>query len=336
MQILDYCTLIDAALAPPGMAAAAQVYQGGEGVQFRSTVRGRECFHERVQLSDRAFLLATDSSPDGDDDYRQVVSDEDWIHIQFRVAGAGVENIAGQYPIETPEQSCIVSRYPKNSVIDRTIHSAKRWKYACLYVSPRGLADLLGIKPSSAPENSQWLLAAEQGQEFRSSTLPLQSRMAMAVQDILSCPFRGGSRRAYMHAKALELLSTVVHALETGSEQTGRSGVRLSASDAERLAYARDIMTEALESNLTLAELARRVGLNRTKLALGFKAVYGTSVQAFWRDARLSRARELLMQPNARITEVALSMGYSEHSSFTRAFTRKFGSLPREFRKMSR
>lgn len=335
MQILDYLTMVDASLPPAGMSAAAEVYGRGGGVQFRSADPAGEYFHERVQLSDRAFLFATDASPVGENAYRQVVKDEDGIHIQFRIAGGGVETISELYAVDTPEQSCIVSRYPKSTVIDRTIHEAGRWRYLCLYASPRGLTELLDIEPGNVPRNSQWL-AAEQGQGFHSITLPLQSRMAMAVQDVLSCPFRGGNRRAYMRAKALELLSTVIHALETGSENLGRSGVRLSASDVERLACARGLMMEDLESNLTLAELARRVGLNRTKLALGFKEVYGTSVQAYWRDAKLSRARELLMQPNARITEVALSMGYSELSSFTRAFTRKFGYLPREFRKMSR
>lgn len=335
MQILDYCTLVDPDLPPAGTATAVQVYQRGYGVQFRSADRAREYFHERVNLSDRAFLFVTDSFPDGDDGHRQIVSDQDWIHIQFRIAGGGFESISGLV-METPEQSCIVSRYPKNSIIDRTVQKAGHWRYACLYASPKGLMELLDIQSSGVPEESRWLIADGQGQEFRSSTLPIQSRMVMSVQDVLSCPFRSISRRAYMRSKALELLSTLIHVLEAGTERRGGAGIGVSAADAERLARARDIMTENLESNLTLAELARRVSLNRTKLAVGFKAIYGISVQAYWRDAKLSRARELLMQPNARITEVALSLGYSELSSFTRAFTRKFGFLPREYRKIAR
>jgi len=88
-------------------------------------------------------------------------------------------------------------------------------------------------------------------------------------------------------------------------------------------------MLQELGDSLTLAALARRVGLNRTKLALGFKEIYGTSVQAYWRDARLSRARELLQNAGARVTDIALTLGYSELSSFTRAFSRRYGVLPK-------
>jgi AraC-like DNA-binding protein len=168
--------------------------------------------------------------------------------------------------------------------------------------------------------------------ELRTAMLPLHSAMVLMVNDILSCSFRGGNRRAYMRAKSLELLSTVIHALGDSHAGARRSVVKLSTTDLDKISLSRSIMASELEHKLTLAQLARRVGLNRTKLALGFKEVYGTSVQAFWRDAKLSRARELLRAGETRVTEVALRMGYSELSSFTRAFGRKFGVLPRACR----
>jgi AraC-like DNA-binding protein len=132
-----------------------------------------------------------------------------------------------------------------------------------------------------------------------------------------------------MRAKSLELLSTVLDALDDSKPEWQ---VKLSSADFRKISRARQIMTTELEATLTLAELAHRVGLNRTKLALGFKGVYGTSVQAYWRDAKLDRARELLRAGDLPVTEVALSLGYSELSSFTRAFTRRFGVLPRDCR----
>ena len=85
-----------------------------------------------------------------------------------------------------------------------------------------------------------------------------------------------------------------------------------------------------LNSTLTLSNLARKVGINRTKLALGFKAVYEVTVQTFWRNAKLDRALQMLREDEVSVTEVALSLGYSELSSFTRAFTRRFGMVPRQ------
>jgi AraC family transcriptional activator of pyochelin receptor len=119
--------------------------------------------------------------------------------------------------------------------------------------------------------------------DFKSSVLPLQSSMTLAVGDILSCRLRGAHRRAYMRAKSLELLCLAIHAL-TRKSGAGDAPVKLSAADLKAISLARTLMTANLESTCTLRELSRRVGLNRTKLAVGFKAVFGVSVHAFWRD----------------------------------------------------
>ena len=89
---------------------------------------------------------------------------------------------------------------------------------------------------------------------------------------------------------------------------------------------------EELETPLSLASLARRVGLNRTKLAQGFKATYGDSVHAYWRDLRLTHARELLKSGRVSVTEAAFSAGYADISAFTRAFTNKFRVGPKGFK----
>jgi transcriptional regulator GlxA family with amidase domain len=156
--------------------------------------------------------------------------------------------------------------------------------------------------------------------------------MALTVNEIVSCSLSGLSRRVYMRGKALELLSLTVSALENDAKHRPESGLRLSRSDLAKLAEVKDLLANNLEKTWTLAELARHVGLNRTKLALGFKWQYGISIQACHRDLRLARAKELLVQGDLPITEIALSSGYAELSSFTRAFSQKFGVVPRRCR----
>jgi AraC family transcriptional regulator, transcriptional activator of the genes for pyochelin and ferripyochelin receptors len=333
-NILDYRTLFETNSPPRGMALDECAYQKGDGIQYRSDSDGSSC-HEAVRLSEGAFLLTTNYTPDEGQRHQQVVNDGDWIHIQFRFSGAGCERVSKQERYETPEKCCIVSRYPKGSIVDREIWQAKRWKYACLYISPNGLVDFLDTPVAALPEEALWL-GRDSEPEFKVNVLPLHPMMMIAVNDMLACSFRGRNRRAYMRAKSLELLTIVIHGLRDNDGIARGSPIRLSAADIDKIANARAIMNAELENTLTLAELARRLGLNRTKLALGFKELYGTSVQAYWRDAKLTRARELLQTGRARITEVALDMGYSELSSFTRAFTRKFGLLPRECKKIGR
>jgi AraC family transcriptional regulator, transcriptional activator of the genes for pyochelin and ferripyochelin receptors len=331
----DFSRLLDSAFAekvvPPGCVPAQGVYGGRDGLQFRTTGRNSQLVQEVVQVTEGALLLASDFLPTGESLHHQVVNDSDWIHIQFRINGDGHERISKAQTIQTPARSCVVIRYPQSSVVTRTNHETESFRMACLLLSPRALTNLLDVRATRLPERTLWI-AQEDQLELRASVLPLSSNMRLAVNDVLSCPYRGAARRAYMRAKSLELLSCVVHALDDSAGQTSNPGVTISSLDVTKLDHARRIMMHELECSMTLATLARRVGLNRTKLAVGFKQVYGVSVQAYWRDERLTRARELLQRGEARVTDVALSLGYSELSSFTRAFSRKFGLLPRSVR----
>lgn len=296
---------------------------------FRSHARFTDLVHDLVRLSPNAYLFASSYSPDGELCHRQIVNDENCIHIQFRLRGRGREHVSAGDVIEIPERSCVIARYPQGSIVHRTTCKTPSSKVVCLVMSPRSVSELMDVSASELPDIASWLSLGDQLPMY-AKVVPLQSAMVLAINDILACSFKGAIRRTYMRAKALELLSMAINALGKNANRGLR--IKFSDADMEKIVLSRTIMTQDLESTLTLAELARNVGLNRTKLALGFRAVYGTSVRAFWRDTKLNRARELLRNNGARVTEVALSMGYSEISSFTRAFGRKFGVSPRDCR----
>lgn len=332
MQVIDYSKYLDNAAVRPFVPLETKpdenIYDCDQGIRFRS--EGRHRIWETVRLAEDAFLLASQDFAGDILTYRQLVSGSDWVHIQFRLNGGGCEDVAQTGAVETPGGSCVVSRYPESCIVERTVDTRQGWKVACLFATPMAVTHLLDAPAAKLPEEVLWL-AQDLHRQPRSTILPLQSSMVVAVNDILSCPYRGWNRRAYMRGKSLELLSTVIHALGSAN-LTETSASRLSAGDLERIALARSVMSANLESSLTLSELARKVGLNRTKLALAFKATYGVSVQGFWRDAKLDRARQMLRDGDTPVTEVALAVGYTELSSFSRAFTRRFGIPPRECR----
>ncbi len=318
-------------IVPAGSVLANDVYVGHQGQQFRTLGRKSQLVQDVVRLTDEALLLASGFAPTEEFEQTQIVNDSDWIHIQFRLNGGGEERISNKEVIETPTGSCVVTRYPESSVINRRITAAGSYRVACLLLRPRALVQLLDVSPSSLPQPILWL--GQQGRlALHASTIPLTAAMRLAANDVLSCSLRGVARGAYMRAKSLELLAMVVHTLHDNSRAKRRGSLSLSPLDVRRLNQVWLMIAERPEGTMTLAVLARLVGLNRTKLALGFKEMFGISVQAYWRDVRLDRARELLRNHHARVTDVALSLGYSELSSFTRAFNRKFGVLPRDVR----
>jgi AraC-like DNA-binding protein len=130
-----------------------------------------------------------------------------------------------------------------------------------------------------------------------------------------------------MHGKALELFALIASHLAPSKDQ---GPAQLTKLDRQRIAQVRGILLEEMGRQLTLAQLARRIGVNRSKLAVGFKSTFGTSVQAYWRELRLCRARELLANEQMPVTEVAAAVGYADISCLTRSFQKRFGILPKD------
>ena len=329
LSTIDFSRMVDAPQdsAVPEGATITNAYRRGEGLQYR---KDHSFLHDQVRLADEAFLLASECSQQPTDQHHQVINGSDWIHIQLLLSGSARETISDTDVVDAPTNSCIIMRYPRGSLIHRTVDAATRWQFACLLLTPRALRRLLDASPQALPECATWM-ATDSPSELRTRHLRLSSAMIVLVREILSCSICGCARRAYMRAKSIEILATILHTCERpATSEVRRPSVNLSKADLESLAHARSILDRNLEGSavLTLSSLAKRVGVNRTKLALGFREVYGLPVRAYWRDARLEWARQLLQENSTRVTDVAYRVGYAEISSFTRAFVRRFGVPP--------
>lgn len=66
---------------------------------------------------------------------------------------------------------------------------------------------------------------------------------------------------------------------------------------------ARDLLLSDLARPWTIADLARRTGLNEKRLKTGFRAAFGKPVYRFLQEARLSEARRLLEEEDASVTD---------------------------------
>jgi AraC-like DNA-binding protein len=111
------------------------------------------------------------------------------------------------------------------------------------------------------------------------------------------------------------------------------SAPRLSVRDRHLLAHARDILAEEFIAPPGLAALARRVGMSAARLSSGFGAEFGETMSEFVRRRRFELARELLTASDLQVREVARRVGYQHHSTFTAAFTRHFGVVPKRLQR---
>jgi AraC-like DNA-binding protein len=83
----------------------------------------------------------------------------------------------------------------------------------------------------------------------------------------------------------------------------------------------------------TVSNLARRVGLSRTRFAERFRHFLGASPMAYLAQWRLKLGAEILQSTEESVAEVAATVGYGSEAAFNRAFKREFDSPPAQFRR---
>lgn len=156
-------------------------------------------------------------------------------------------------------------------------------------------------------------------------SFPMTGRIKAILMEMYHCPYTGQIKKIFIEGKLLELLCLQV----TQITNTGLSDHFSSANDLEQMAMVKDIIQASLEKPYSIEELARMIGLNRTKLQYCFKKVYGNTIFGYITDLRMDLAKELLLEDrHFKIAEIARKIGYKNPNHFSAAFKKKFGELP--------
>ncbi len=86
-------------------------------------------------------------------------------------------------------------------------------------------------------------------------------------------------------------------------------------------------------SDFTINELARELGISRTQLYVDIKRLFNTSPNNYILNVRIERGRKLLLDPHPTISEVAYSCGFTDPRYFSQCFRKITGTTPTDFRK---
>jgi AraC-like DNA-binding protein len=154
--------------------------------------------------------------------------------------------------------------------------------------------------------------------------------MVAICNSILHCRFYGDIRKLYLEAKTLELLTLC---LSRGVNTAAQDSSGLKPYDIQKMHAAREYLLEHMDDPCSIIELARKVGTNDFKLKKGFKQLYGVTIFDFLMEARMERAKILLLETDTPVRQIALMTGYKSVSSFTAAFKGKVGYPPAFLRK---
>jgi AraC family transcriptional regulator len=108
---------------------------------------------------------------------------------------------------------------------------------------------------------------------------------------------------------------------------------QLTKQDVIRsLIDAKEFIDTQFHQPLNIDQIAAKAGISRYHFSRLFKDVFGHSPYSYYNQKRLLAACQML-RLEGNISDVAAEVGFADLAAFSKAFTKRFGMGPTEFRK---
>ena len=138
-------------------------------------------------------------------------------------------------------------------------------------------------------------------------------------------------RQLYLRAKVIELIYHIARNTIASELGGGMSpGIARRSHEKGSLQSVRSLLEKRLSEPPSLKELSDITGLNPNKLTAEFKKTFGLSIHQYGLQQRMAYAQCLLETKHYSVADISERVGYSETSSFSRAFRGWFGRPPTE------
>ena len=93
------------------------------------------------------------------------------------------------------------------------------------------------------------------------------------------------------------------------------------------------ISQEMHKSTFGSVQLAQKLNMSESQVYRKLKAITDTSTAIYIRSFRLHKAKEVLVNTDKTVSEVAYDLGFNDPSWFSRAFKEEFGAAPNDISK---
>ncbi len=133
------------------------------------------------------------------------------------------------------------------------------------------------------------------------------------------------------HGYELSVVMADQMVYNTAREAKAEQRVSLQSRNGMRngyLARAIQMMNETIESPISPSTIAAELGISVRQLERLFGKYLNTSPKKYFMEMRLERARNLLLQTDKSILEIAIACGFESPGHFARVFKAAYGFSP--------
>lgn len=232
----------------------------------------------------------------------------------------GFEKYYFDLPYKTPDES--IPEQALANYLSEAAQAASSYNYAATIENLEHCFALLAfLRPSIAEVKKEMNSFVYSILTRNSSFIPIISASKFTDYDILE------------HIETAESLSVLQKGIyDSVNYLIGELICSMQNKDDYVIQKAKEYIHKNYRDDLTLNDVAAHVFLNGNYFSTLFKQKTGTAFRNYLRNFRIEKAKELLTTTNLRIYEIALKVGYNEHSHFVRAFKSVTGMSPGQYR----
>ncbi len=170
------------------------------------------------------------------------------------------------------------------------------------------------------PTEAQFKKTAEQCKKWGVET---------PTEELRKAYFSGRVVSPKEHESALKLLTIFAQHLSMVSNQ-----VFIQRENAEPpvIAKARAYIQEHQTEELSLGQVAKAVNMSSYYFCKMFKKIAGINFTDYVARVRIEKSKNLLLNPNLRVSEIAFEVGFQSLTHFNRVFKKILGQSPTEYR----
>ncbi len=156
--------------------------------------------------------------------------------------------------------------------------------------------------------------------------------MSDCIDKISESKLDGFTRKLFLEGKSNEILSIQIQDFQDDKKTEPKRQI-LRKSEMIKIQKAAGLLKANLSSPLTITALAKEIGTTPNKLQVGFRHIFGLTINNYLNKLRLEYARDQLMIGDLNISEITDRIGIANKSYFSRIFKAKYQLNPKEFAK---
>jgi AraC-like DNA-binding protein len=139
-------------------------------------------------------------------------------------------------------------------------------------------------------------------------------------------------RKLFLEGKAYQMLTKQILEYEDDLADINSRSI-LRRSEVAQIEKAAKLIKHRISELDTIDSIAHEVGLNTNKLQEGFQDLYGLTVNHFIQKVRLDLIKDLILNTDFNISEIANRVGLSSKSYLSKIFKAEYDTTPSEYRK---